>query len=111
ARVRRRPARTHLQPRPRHLPRRERGPGARVGGPRARGEPAMTRRALMLIAFGGPHRSEDVRPFLRNVLAGRPIPEARFEAVVQHYELLGGRSPITEHTEAQARALSAELAR
>jgi ferrochelatase len=71
----------------------------------------MTRRALMLIAFGGPHRSEDVRPFLRNVLAGRPIPEARFEAVVQHYELLGGRSPITEHTEAQARALSAELAR
>jgi ferrochelatase len=65
----------------------------------------------MVIAFGGPHRSEDIRPFLRDVLAGRPVPEARFESVVQHYELLGGRSPITEHTEGQARALGVELAR
>jgi ferrochelatase len=71
-------------------------------------EPA--RRGLLVLAFGGPHRSEDVRPFLRDVLAGRPIPESRFEAVVQHYELLGGRSPIYEHTERQARALEAALA-
>jgi ferrochelatase len=68
-------------------------------------------RALLLIAFGGPHCSEDVRPFLRHVLAGRPVPEERFEAVVHHYERLGGRSPITEYTEWQARALSAELTR
>jgi ferrochelatase len=68
-------------------------------------------RALLLIAFGGPHRSEDVRPFLRHVLAGRPVPEERFEAVVHHYERLGGRSPITEYTESQARALAAELSR
>jgi ferrochelatase len=68
-------------------------------------------RALLLIAFGGPHRTEDVRPFLRHVLAGRPVPEERFEAVVHHYERLGGRSPITEHTERQARALADELAR
>jgi len=68
-------------------------------------------RALFVIAFGGPHRSEDVRPFLRHVLAGRPVPEERFEAVVHHYERLGGRSPITEHTERQARALAEELAR
>lgn len=69
----------------------------------------MTRPGLFVIAFGGPHKREDIRPFLRHVLAGRPIPEARFESVVAHYEQLGGRSPITEHTEAQARALSAEL--
>ncbi len=69
-----------------------------------------TPRGLLVIAFGGPHRSEDIRPFLRDVLAGRPIPEERFEAVVQHYELLGGRSPITEHTEQQARLLADELA-
>jgi ferrochelatase len=68
-------------------------------------------RALLLIAFGGPHCSEDVRPFLRHVLADRPVPEERFEAVVHHYERLGGRSPITAYTEWQARALSAELAR
>jgi ferrochelatase len=71
----------------------------------------MSARGLLIIAFGGPHKSEDVRPFLRDVLAGRPVPEARFEAVVHHYELLGGRSPITEHTEKQAAALRDELSR
>jgi ferrochelatase len=71
----------------------------------------MSRQGLLMISFGGPHEREDIRPFLRNVLAGRPIPEPRFEAVVQHYELLGGRSPITEHTQSQADALATELAR
>jgi ferrochelatase len=66
-------------------------------------------RGLLVIAFGGPHKSEDVRPFLRHVLAGRPVPEERFESVVHHYELLGGASPITRHTEDQARAIAAEL--
>jgi ferrochelatase len=68
-------------------------------------------RGLLVIAFGGPHAPEDVRPFLRHVLAGRPVSEERFESVVHHYELLGGRSPITEHTERQADALGQELAR
>jgi ferrochelatase len=63
----------------------------------------------LVIAFGGPHQSEDIRPFLRHVLAGRPVPEERFESVVHHYELLGGRSPIAEHTERQARALQRAL--
>jgi ferrochelatase len=66
-------------------------------------------RGLLVIAFGGPHKSEDVRPFLRHVLAGRPVPEARFESVVHHYELLGGASPITRHTQDQARAIGAAL--
>lgn len=69
----------------------------------------MTAPGLLVIAFGGPHKSEDIRPFLRDVLSGRPVPEERFESVVHHYELLGGRSPITEHTENQAAALSALL--
>lgn len=67
-------------------------------------------RGLLVLAFGGPHQSEDIRPFLRHVLAGRPVPEERFESVVHHYEVLGGRSPITEHTERQARGLEALLA-
>ncbi len=71
----------------------------------------MSTKGLLIIAFGGPHKSEDIRPFLRDVLKGRPVPEARFESVVHHYELLGGRSPITEYTERQARDLAAELAR
>lgn len=70
----------------------------------------MSYDGLLVIAFGGPHKAEDIRPFLRNVLAGRPVGPGRIEEVAHHYELLGGSSPITEHTEAQARALSAALA-
>jgi protoporphyrin/coproporphyrin ferrochelatase len=71
----------------------------------------MSVTGLLVISFGGPHQPEDIRPFLRSVLAGRPVPEARFEAVVHHYEVLGGRSPITALTEGQARALETELVR
>lgn len=65
--------------------------------------------AVLLLAFGGPERMEDVRPFLANVLRGRPVPPARLEEVVHHYEVLGGRSPINEITAAQTSALSREL--
>jgi ferrochelatase len=65
--------------------------------------------AVLLVAFGGPERMEDVRPFLENVLRGRPVPQARFDEVVHHYEVLGGRSPINEITAAQTSALSREL--
>lgn len=66
--------------------------------------------AVLLLAFGGPERMEDVRPFLENVLRGRPVPKERFDDVVHHYEVLGGRSPINEITAAQTGALSRALA-
>jgi ferrochelatase len=66
--------------------------------------------AVLLLAFGGPERMEDVRPFLENVLRGRPVPKERFDDVVHHYEVIGGRSPINEITAAQTGALSRALA-
>ena len=66
--------------------------------------------AVMLIAFGGPEHTGEVRPFLQRVLAGRPVPPERFEEVVRHYEVIGGRSPLGEITRQQAAALEAELA-
>ena len=56
------------------------------------------RRRCCLIGFGGPTRAEEIRPFLDNMLRGRPIPKERYEEVVHHYELLGGRSPYNELT-------------
>jgi ferrochelatase len=63
----------------------------------------------MLIGFGGPAAAAEVRPFLDRVLAGRPVPRERYEAVVGHYEALGGRSPYNESTMRQAAALQARL--
>ena len=65
--------------------------------------------AVLLIAFGGPERPEDIRPFLPNVTRGRAIPPARLEEVVHHYELIGGRSPLNELTARQAERLAATL--
>jgi protoporphyrin/coproporphyrin ferrochelatase len=66
--------------------------------------------SVLLIAFGGPERPEDVRPFLQIVTAGRAIPPARLEEVAHHYELMGGRSPLNTLTRAQAEGLRAVLA-
>lgn len=65
--------------------------------------------AVLLIAFGGPEKMEDVRPFLANVTKGRPILPQRLELVVHHYELFDGRSPLNEITFRQADALRTRL--
>ncbi|ACZ31638.1 Ferrochelatase [Xylanimonas cellulosilytica DSM 15894] len=66
--------------------------------------------ALMLYSFGGPDRPEDVVPFLRNVTAGKGIPDARLEEVGEHYYAFGGKSPINEQNLALKGALEKELA-
>jgi ferrochelatase len=65
--------------------------------------------AVLLIGFGGPTNMSEVRPFLDNVLRGRPVPPERIEIVVHHYELIGGKSPFNELTFRQARGLEAQL--
>jgi protoporphyrin/coproporphyrin ferrochelatase len=67
--------------------------------------------AVILIGFGGPTAPAEVRPFLDRVLAGRPVPRNRYEAVVHHYEVLGGRSPYNDLTARQAAALRKALHR
>jgi len=48
---------------------------------------------------------EEVRPFLDNILRGLPVPRERYEAVVHHYERIGGKSPLNELTARQAAGL------
>lgn len=71
----------------------------------------MKYQAVMLIGFGGPDKPEDIRPFLDNVLRGRPIPPDRYEEVVQHYLEIGGRSPYNEFVLRQAEGLRRLLRR
>lgn len=71
----------------------------------------MTFDSVLLLAFGGPEKPEDVRPFLEIVAAGRRILPERLDAVAHHYELIGGRSPLTELTLRQAEGLRQALAR
>lgn len=78
---------------------------------RRAGEVAQPFDAVLMIAFGGPTKPEEIRPFLANVLRGVPVPPGRLEEVAHHYEEVGGRSPINELTFRQAEALEALLDR
>lgn len=72
--------------------------------------PQLPYDALLLYSFGGPNKPEDVVPFLRNVTAGKGIPDARLEEVGEHYYGFGGKSPINEQNLALQAALEGELA-
>jgi len=65
----------------------------------------MSYDALLLVSFGGPEKTEDVIPFLENVLRGRNVPRERMLAVAEHYYHFGGKSPIND----QCRELIAAL--
>lgn len=66
--------------------------------------------AVLLVSFGGPEQPDDVYPFLRNVTAGRGIPDERLAEVAEHYFHFGGRSPINDQNRALLAALREELA-
>lgn len=63
------------------------------------------------MSFGGPEAPEEVVPFLKNVTAGRGIPEERLEEVGEHYYGFGGKSPINDQNKALLAALRDEIGR
>ena len=65
--------------------------------------------AVLLMAYGGPASLEEVEPYLLDVRGGRPTSAELVEEIRARYARIGGRSPIRELTEAQARALGREL--
>jgi protoporphyrin/coproporphyrin ferrochelatase len=65
--------------------------------------------AVLLMAYGGPERLEDVAPYLLDIRGGRPTSLELVEEVRARYAAIGGRSPLRELTEAQARGVAAAL--
>jgi ferrochelatase len=66
--------------------------------------------ALLVVSFGGPEGPDDVLPFLRNVTAGRDIPDQRLREVGRHYQHFGGVSPINAQNRALVAAVQEEIA-
>jgi len=64
--------------------------------------------AVLMVAFGGPEKPEDVRPFLTRVTGGR-VPLERLDMVARHYDIFGGKSPVNEMTYKQAKSLERAL--
>jgi ferrochelatase len=65
--------------------------------------------AVLLLAHGTPDSLDDMEAYLTRVRGGRP-PSAELVAEMRHnYSAIGGRSPLTSLTRAQAAALAAAL--
>jgi ferrochelatase len=65
--------------------------------------------ALIVVSFGGPEKTQDVIPFLENVLRGRNVPRERMLQVAEHYYHFGGRSPINDQNRELIAALRKTL--
>ena len=61
----------------------------------------MARRAVLLLAHGTPGTVDEIPEYLRNVVSGRPMPQAVVEEIQHRYSLIGepkGHSPLTDLT-------------
>jgi protoporphyrin/coproporphyrin ferrochelatase len=65
--------------------------------------------AVLLMAHGTPESLDDMPEYLRLVRGGRPPSPELVEEMRHHYDAIGGRSPLTAITQAQADALRARL--
>jgi ferrochelatase len=66
-------------------------------------------RALLLLAFGGPHSVTEVELFLTRLFRGRKPSTEVLEKVKERYRLIGGASPLLKITQEQAKRLEKRL--
>jgi ferrochelatase len=69
----------------------------------------MTRVGVLLMAHGTPSSLDEMPDYLRLVRGGRPPSDELVHEMRQNYAAIGGRSPLTDITEAQAMALRSRL--
>jgi len=67
------------------------------------------RTGVLLMAHGTPSSLDEMPEYLRLVRGGRPPSDELIHEMRENYAAIGGRSPLTEITEAQASALGARL--
>jgi len=65
--------------------------------------------AVVVMAYGGPGKLDDVEPYLLDVRGGRSTSPQLVEEIRMRYARIGGRSPILELTRAQAAAVGRAL--
>jgi ferrochelatase len=65
--------------------------------------------ALLVTAHGSPDSLDELPGFLANIRRGRPAPPPVVAEVRRRYEAIGGHSPLTAITHAQAEALGTRL--
>ena len=70
-----------------------------------------TRTGVLLMAHGTPASMDEMPEYLKLVRGGRPASDELVAEMRHNYQAIGGRSPLTDLTQAQADALQARLGR
>lgn len=65
--------------------------------------------AILLLAYGGPDKLEDVPPYLLDIRGGRETPQELVDEISHRYAEIGGRSPLLEITRSAAAQLQEQL--
>jgi ferrochelatase len=71
----------------------------------------MRSTGVLLMAHGTPSSLDEMPEYLKLVRGGRPASDELVAEMRHNYEAIGGRSPLTNITQAQAAALQARLGR
>jgi len=69
---------------------------------------SIAKPAILLLAHGTPDSSADIPEFLNRVTGGRPVSDALMQEITYRY-VRCGKSPLTEITMQQAKALQAKI--
>lgn len=70
------------------------------------------KRGILLLAYGGPNKREDIAPFYRDIrmsYAGREPTQEQLDELIERYDMIGGKSPLLEITQQQAASIKKEL--
>lgn len=67
------------------------------------------KRAVLLLAYGGPDSLDDVPAYLLDIRGGRETPQELVDEISHRYAAIGGRSPLLEITRRAAAQLAEEL--
>jgi ferrochelatase len=70
----------------------------------------MTADAVLLMAYGGPDRLDQVEAYYTDIRRGSPPPPHLLEELLGRYRAIGGGSPLSRIVEEQRAAVEAELA-
>jgi len=64
---------------------------------------------VLLMAYGTPRNLDEVEPYYTDVRGGRPPTPQQLDALRERYRSVGGRTPLLDISQAQARRVQEEL--
>jgi ferrochelatase len=66
----------------------------------------LTPVGVLIMAYGGPNRLEEIPGYLADIRGGRPTSPGVLEEITENYRRIGGKSPLLERSRLQLEAVS-----